>query len=482
MRAAVDVGNTHLVLGLLASETTILHELRIRTDRQKTAQEYQIQFDAFLAQKGYTAEAFEATILSSVVASLRPVLKQALEQTFQAPCYVVSPELETGLVLDMDQPQTVGSDLIVDAVGALSRYQPPIAIFDLGTATTLSVIDDQGHYIGGCICPGVRLSVDALSGATSSLPYIDLSQAPSVIAKNTVACMQAGVLQGHAALLDGLLERAETQLGYPLKAVATGGLVDKILPYCRRSIDRWPQMTLVGLAHLLQKQIAQLNATPCPPDAPVAEGQKEGLNAPKTAPLLGSLRTSRVELRPYRPSDQAEIEPIFEDEATLYYYLPGRLKTYSGEALTTLLADWNDQVSGQLYCIKALKTDRLIGLLNLDDWDEDNAQVELGLVLAASVRRQGYATEVVKAVIEALWHRDIHRIRVRIHEGNEPSMNLFKRLGFQLEGCFKQAVKRGDRYLDQAVLALLRPDPIPQGEQEAQGQKRTDTYGKDDQL
>lgn len=252
MILAIDIGNTNIVVGLLENRR-ILHQIRLKTDSLKTWEEYFFLLQSFVAYRGFTAAHFSGSIVSSVVPALRQTFKRALEELTGKPAWVVGPGLKTGLRILMDNPVTLGSDLVVDAVGGLSLYEPPLVIFDLGTATTMEVLDKDGNYIGGVIAPGLRLGMDALAGRTSSLPNIELKPPTSLIGKNTIHCMQAGAIYGHAALLDGLLDRVEAELGQKVTALATGGLIDQVLPSCKRKIISCPDLTLYGLAVLYEK-------------------------------------------------------------------------------------------------------------------------------------------------------------------------------------------------------------------------------------
>ena len=166
---------------------------------------------------------------------------------------VVTNQMKLGMKIKMDIPSQVGADLLVDAAAALSLFPPPLAIFDMGTATTMSVIDREGNYIGGVIMPGLRLSMDALSGRAAQLPFINLDEPPMhLIGKNTVDCMKAGAVYSNAAMIDGLIERVEAELGEPVTAVATGGLMGVVLPFCKREIHYDENLLLIGLLSLYE--------------------------------------------------------------------------------------------------------------------------------------------------------------------------------------------------------------------------------------
>ena len=254
MIIAVDIGNTNIVLGFM-QEDNIIASMRISTDRKKTWQEYLLMIDSFINIKNIDKDEIEGGIVSSVVPSLRETFKRCIEEISKGKCVVVGPGIKTSLNIKMDNAITLGSDLVVDAVSAIDLYGNGLAIFDLGTATTMSVIDKDGNYIGGCICTGLRIGVDALSSGTSSLPYIDLSEVKKVVGKNTLDCMKSGAILGHAAMMDGLLTRAEEELGYELKAIATGGLVNLVVPHCKKEIIADDNLLLHGLKLLYYKNI-----------------------------------------------------------------------------------------------------------------------------------------------------------------------------------------------------------------------------------
>ncbi len=252
MILAIDVGNTNIVLGCLEGEK-LLFTLRIRSDRHKTADEYMLLISGLLTHQGVDPAQIEGGILSSVVPELRTVLGDAMELLTGKRLLTVGPGLKTGLRILMDNPAQLGADLVVDAVAALAKYQPPLAIFDMGTATTLSVLDKTGGYLGGMIIPGLRLSVDALSSRAAQLPYIHLGTPQKLIGSNTIDCMQAGAIYSNAAMLDGLSERVEEELGEPVTVVATGGLMSTVLPFCKREIHYEENLLLEGLSLLYHK-------------------------------------------------------------------------------------------------------------------------------------------------------------------------------------------------------------------------------------
>ena len=166
---------------------------------------------------------------------------------------LVGSGMKTGLNILMDNPKSVGSDMIVNAVGALAEHEPPIIIIEMGTATTMSVIDKNGRYVGGAILPGLRVSLDSMSASTAQLPRISLDTPRRVIGKNTIDCMRSGVIFGNAAMIDGMLDRIEEELGEKTSIIATGGISKIVLPLCSHTITYDGALLMKGLLHLYEK-------------------------------------------------------------------------------------------------------------------------------------------------------------------------------------------------------------------------------------
>ena len=209
MILAIDIGNTKIVFGIM-DEKSIHFSCRLATDRYKTSDEYQVLLKSLLEVHHVDPSRIEGSILSSVV----PALKKTM----------------------------------ADAVGALAEYRKPILIFDMGTATTFSVIDKQGEYRGGMIMPGAVIGLDALASMTSQLPQISLTEKPSgLIGTNTVDSMRSGLIYGNAAMLDGIVERVRDELGEMPSVVATGEFSSLIVPYCRQNVRLDQNLLLKGL-------------------------------------------------------------------------------------------------------------------------------------------------------------------------------------------------------------------------------------------
>lgn len=252
MILAIDVGNTNIVLGGIMDNQQVF-SARLASDRNKTADQYALDIQGILTMHKVRVEAIEGGILSSVVPYLQTVIPNAVKLLTGVDLLVVGPGIKTGLSIRMDNPASVGSDLIVAAVAARAKYKAPIAIVDMGTATTLSVVAKNGNYIGGMIIPGLWTSMNALSAHAAQLPYIDLNGPAKLLGTNTVDCMRSGALIGTAAMLDGLIDRLEEELGESISPVLTGGVSPLIVPYCRHSFHLEPDILIDGLRILYGK-------------------------------------------------------------------------------------------------------------------------------------------------------------------------------------------------------------------------------------
>ena len=252
MILAVDIGNTNIVLGGMEDER-IVFEARMATDLIKTSDQYCAELKTMLNLFEVDPSAIEGSIVSSVVPPLLNSFKTAIRKLTGKNCLIVGPGIRTGLNIRMDNPSEVGSDLIVAAVAGIAQYGAPLLLVDMGTATTITAVDADGCFVGGCICPGVKISMEALTGRTAQLPGISLDKPQRAIGKNTRDCMRSGIMLGAAAMLDGLLDRMEQELGAPTKVVATGGISRFVLPLCRREILYDGSLMLKGLQLLYRK-------------------------------------------------------------------------------------------------------------------------------------------------------------------------------------------------------------------------------------
>lgn len=253
MILAVDVGNTNVVLACLENGKAVSTS-RYATNRDELASDYALKIRQSLELDGIDTEKLEGAIISSVVPPVTEAIKEAIKRLFDIDSLVVGSGIKTGINIKIDDPGTAGCDLITGSVGALAKYKPPIIIIDLGTATTMFALDKNGAFIGGSIIPGVKLSYSALSSGASLLPVISVNEAPKkVISTNTVDCMKSGAIFGTAAMIDGMIERMEVELGGDVTSVATGGLAGHIIPYCKKKIEFEPELILDGLQIIYDK-------------------------------------------------------------------------------------------------------------------------------------------------------------------------------------------------------------------------------------
>ena len=252
MILAVDIGNTNIVVGCIDGERICFVE-RLSTVSTRTELEYAISFKNILELYGIHTEDLDGGIISSVVPPVTGTVKRSMEKILNHEVMVIGPGVKTGLNILMDDPRQVGSDRIVNAVAVVHEYPVPAAIIDMGTATTISVVDDKKNYIGGMILPGVKVSLESLVNRTSQLPKISLEAPKKIIGKNTIDCMKSGIIVGQAASMDGMIERIWEELGYKAQVVATGGLAGCIVPHCKKKIIYDNELTLKGLNVIYRK-------------------------------------------------------------------------------------------------------------------------------------------------------------------------------------------------------------------------------------
>lgn len=246
MILAIDIGNTNIVLGCIEGKD-ILKEARMATDTLKTSDQYCAELKSMLDLLEISVRKIEGVIISSVVPPVLNSFKTAIVKLTGITPLVVGPGIKTGLNILLDNPALAGGDLIVGAVAALDQYRPPLLIIDMGTATTITAIDANGSFLGGSIFPGVKISAEALSGKTAQLPAISLEAPQKAIGRNTIDCMRSGLMMGTAAMLDGMIERMEAELGSSATVVATGGIARFIIPMCNREMIYDKDLLLKGL-------------------------------------------------------------------------------------------------------------------------------------------------------------------------------------------------------------------------------------------
>lgn len=252
MLLAIDIGNTNITLGIY-DEQVLLFTGRLATDNKTTADQYAIDIKNLLALNNCDHGDVEDCIIASVVPTVGTAIKKAVSFLCDIMPLELGPGVKTGLNIKIDNPAQLGADLVAGAVGAINEYTLPCIVIDMGTATTLSVIDSNATYMGGVIAAGVGLTLKALTENTAALPSVSIKAPHSVIGTNTVDCMQSGLVFGTAAMLDGLIEQISARLGKTPTVVATGGLSHEIITHCRHDVIYNENLLLEGLREIYER-------------------------------------------------------------------------------------------------------------------------------------------------------------------------------------------------------------------------------------
>ena len=252
MILTIDIGNTNIVVGGIDKDKTHFIE-RLSTVRTKTELEYAIDIKLLLDIYKIRPDQIEGGVISSVVPQITNIVRIAAEKILKKEVIVLAAGVKTGLNIKMDNPAQLGADLVANAVAGVKYYPVPQIIIDMGTATTLSVVDDKKQYIGGMILPGPRISLDALTSRASQLSGISLEAPKHIIGKNTIECMKSGIVYSNAAAMDGMIERIEEEMGSKATVIATGGLAKSIVQHCKREIILDEELMLKGLYIIYEK-------------------------------------------------------------------------------------------------------------------------------------------------------------------------------------------------------------------------------------
>ena len=248
MLLVMDAGNTNIVLNAM-EDYAVRRQVRLETDGGADTAYYTAICDAM---EGLT---FDGAILSSVVPEINAALCAAAEKLTGKACLVLDHTTETGLPLHVDEPATIGADIIAGCVAAKARYPLPLAVADFGTANTVMVVDQSGAFCGGIIAAGLKMQLKALGAGTSLLPDLEVTAPEKCIGTNTVDCLESGAVYGAAAMLDGIVERMEQELGAPLTVVVSGGLSGLICPHCRHEVHPEPELIPMGLVDIYGKNV-----------------------------------------------------------------------------------------------------------------------------------------------------------------------------------------------------------------------------------
>lgn len=255
MILTIDAGNTNITLGLYEGDDLIFVS-RLATEPSRTADQYAIDLSDILALYRCNAIHIDGAVISSVVPPLNDSLRRAVVKVCSCKVLVVSPGIKTGLNIKIDDPSTLGSDLACCAVAAKNLYPTPCIVIDLGTATKLFAIDENGALIGGVIYPGIKISLEALAKNTAALPLVSAEPVSSVLGTNTIDSMRGGIMFGTAAMIDGLIEQFENELkSQQITHVVTGGFCEVIAPYCKKELIINQNLILEGLKIIYNKNV-----------------------------------------------------------------------------------------------------------------------------------------------------------------------------------------------------------------------------------
>lgn len=252
MILAIDIGNTHILLGGFENKKVLFTEL-LTTHTRSTDLEYAALIETALRVHGLTFESVDGAILSSVVPAVTASIRTAIERFTGVTPLVVGPGVKSGLKIKIDNPAQLGSDLVAAAVGGISKYQVPQINIYMGTATAFSLIDEQKTFVGTSIGVGMRTASEALSDRTSLLPSVAFETPKKVIGTNTIDSVKSGLMYQTAATIDGMIERIEEEYGKPCTVVATGRYASSVVPLCRHTIHCDASLILEGLIEIYSK-------------------------------------------------------------------------------------------------------------------------------------------------------------------------------------------------------------------------------------
>ena len=253
MVLTIDISNTNVVFSVMNGEKAVF-SARLSSDKARTADEYAVFLDLVARQNSFDLKTVDGAIIASVVPTLTGIMESAVKTATGIKPLVVGPGVKTGLDIRLEDPTELGGDFVSAAVAAIEKYPLPCVIIEMGTATAMGILDKSGRYVGGVICPGPMVSQVALARAAAQLSNVSISPTPQIICKSTDTCMQSGLVHGSAAMIDGLIERIEDELGDKVSIVAAGDWADTIIPHCKRKdiiIDK--ELLMRGLWMIYKK-------------------------------------------------------------------------------------------------------------------------------------------------------------------------------------------------------------------------------------
>lgn len=253
MILAINIENTNTAVGCIEDSRFVFVE-NLSTSVTRTELEYAISLKQIFELYQLDTSVIEGIIISSVVPPVTNVVKDAVKRIFHKEALVIGPGVKTGLNIMMDNPAQVGSDLVANAVAGIAKYEAPMIIVNMGTATTISIINEKKQYIGGMILPGIKVSAASLSDETAQLPKVSLEKPKKVIGTNTIDCMKSGLIYGTAAMIEGSIARMEKEFGKKIATIAaTGENIKYILPHCERKMILDETLLLEGLRLIYER-------------------------------------------------------------------------------------------------------------------------------------------------------------------------------------------------------------------------------------
>ena len=252
MLFAVDIGNTNIVAAFMQSASEVIYTGRAETVKTAGSDEIAKRLEQIIGDGNIDIKDISEAVISSVVPEITGAAEDAVRRISGIEPIVVGHKTKTGIIIGNETPEKTGADLIAAAAGAACEYPGPVAIFDLGTATTLTVVTAEKVFLGGLIIPGVKISLEAMVGKASQLPAFGIEPPEHFIGRNTVESMRSGIVYGNAAMMDALIDRTEAELGANVTVLVTGGLGGLIYPYCKRKMIYEPDLVLKGLWYICE--------------------------------------------------------------------------------------------------------------------------------------------------------------------------------------------------------------------------------------
>jgi type III pantothenate kinase len=256
MLLAIDIGNTNIVLGIYEGKKLVTH-WRLLSEPERTADEYGVLISHLASSQGIGCDQIDAIIVSCVVPPMMSMIQELGERFFSLNPLVVGPGIKTGMPILYDSPKEVGADRICNGVAAYEKYHDSCIAVDFGTATTFDCISKKGEYLGGCIAPGLLISVEALFQRASKLPRVEIVKPKEIVGKNPVHSIQSGVFYGYVGLVEGIVQRIQKESRVRARVVATGGLARVIAPECPAIEEVDELLTLDGLRIIHERNSLQ---------------------------------------------------------------------------------------------------------------------------------------------------------------------------------------------------------------------------------